>query len=240
MLSEHTVKTIDYYWSSYLGCPLDVLASDHTLVVPHATLGDYQGLFMLLHRNALVISVPPSMLESVRLNAELWTSRAILNDARLRALVGDRVDRIIGPAFIGYADGTSFRPMPNMQSRMLDEHDAPALQRLRRACSAQDWEYGGSDLGEQPLVGRFFGDELVAVAGYEVWGSHIAHIAVVTHPAYRAKGYGRDVVTAIAEIALRRGLIPQYRTLQSNQPSRAIASALGFEQYAVSIAVRLK
>jgi predicted GNAT family acetyltransferase len=81
---------------------------------------------------------------------------------------------------------------------------------------------------------------LVAVAGYTVWGDVIAHIAVITHPQYRGQGYGRAVVSRLTEEVLRQGLVPQYRTLEANQPSMAIARTLGFAYYATTVAVRLK
>jgi predicted GNAT family acetyltransferase len=81
---------------------------------------------------------------------------------------------------------------------------------------------------------------LVAVAGYTVWGDVIAHVAVITHPQYRRPGYGRTVVSRLTEEVLRRRLVPQYRTLEANQPSIAIAHALGFAHYATTVAVRLK
>jgi GNAT superfamily N-acetyltransferase len=66
----------------------------------------------------------------------------------------------------------------------------------------------------------------------------IAHIAVVTHPGFRGHGYARTVVSTLTEIALGRTFVPQYRTLEANAPSIAVARRLGFLQYATSLAVR--
>ena len=79
----------------------------------------------------------------------------------------------------------------------------------------------------------------MALAGYELWGEHIAHIAVVTHPEHRGQRYGTCVVSLLAETVLTQGLIPQYRTLCANAPSIAIATALGFVAYSENLAVRL-
>jgi predicted GNAT family acetyltransferase len=70
--------------------------------------------------------------------------------------------------------------------------------------------------------------------------ARIAHIAVVTHPSHRGRGYGKAAVAHLAARAIAEGLLPQYRTLDSNQPSLRIAEALGFQRYATSVAVRLK
>ena len=84
----------------------------------------------------------------------------------------------------------------------------------------------------------FANGELIALAGYETWGGTIAHISIVTHPSHRNQGAGRTAVAGVTQHALRAGLLPQYRTLQSNQPSIRIAEALGFSAYATSMAVR--
>jgi predicted GNAT family acetyltransferase len=81
---------------------------------------------------------------------------------------------------------------------------------------------------------------LVAVAGYRVWPGSLAHLGVVTHPGYRGRGYGTAVVQRMATEALREGLVPQYRAQMGNGASIAIATALGFEPCATSLALRLK
>ena len=63
-------------------------------------------------------------------------------------------------------------------------------------------------------------------------------IAIVTHPAHRGRGLGKAAVSAIARIALARGLVAQYRTLCANTPSMAIARALGFQRFATTLAIR--
>jgi hypothetical protein len=47
------------------------------------------------------------------------------------------------------------------------------------------------------------------------------------------------VVSGLTGEVLKRGLVPQYRTLEANKSSMAIARALGFELYATTVAVRL-
>ena len=97
----------------------------------------------------------------------------------------------------------------------------------------------GGRVERTPIAGVFEGNSLVAAAGYEVWGGHIAHIGVVTHPTHRGKGHGKAVVVEVSRDALANGLVLQYRTLTANAPSVAIARALGFRHYADSISVRV-
>jgi predicted GNAT family acetyltransferase len=87
--------------------------------------------------------------------------------------------------------------------------------------------------------GRFVRDVLAALAGYEIWGERIAHIAVITHPAQRGRGYGAEAVSLLAEGIVARGMIAQYRTLNANTPSLRLGASLGFAPYAETLAIRL-
>ena len=50
----------------------------------------------------------------------------------------------------------------------------------------------------------------------------------------------RSAVAQIGGRAIAEGLLPQYRTLETNGASIRVARALGFCQYATSLAVRLR
>jgi ribosomal protein S18 acetylase RimI-like enzyme len=180
------------------------------------------------------------LVNGFRARAVTWSPADVLDEERFRRLIDYPTARIVGPAFIGYTDRTAFRPVYDQEVRLLSFKDVEALEALRAACSAVEWEHGGSDFGDQPLVGAFNGEELVAIAGYEIWGGGIAHISVVTHPRYRRRGYGKAVVSRLTEESLGRGLVPQYRTLEVNSSSMTIARSLGLERYATTVAVRLK
>jgi RimJ/RimL family protein N-acetyltransferase len=193
-----------------------------------------------LRNESLVISVPENLMDTFRARAAGWSPADTLNEESLRAFVGLPIERVVDPAFVGYTDRVAFRPAPTEATRVLEQQDAAALADLQAACSALEWEHGGSELGEQPVVGAFEEKRLVAAAGYELWGGAIAHISVITHPSYRVRGYGTAVVSRLTAEALNRGLVPQYRTLEANKSSMAIAQRLGFERYATTVAVRLR
>ncbi len=238
-LSVQTLATIDRYWVSSLGCPPPYLHEDGIHIVPLPVADDYWGI-LVFRRGAAVVVTVPAVLHTALEPALRRIRAADLDDEEaIRAIVEHPIDRIVGPAYLGYADRGTFLPMPDPETRLLQATDVDAVERLRVACSTTDWEHGGSTAGQQPAVGRFLAGELVALASWEVWDGTIAHIYVVTHPAHRRRGYGKAVVSAIAAEALARGLVPQYRTLERNLPSVGIALALGFRQYATTLAVRL-
>ncbi|HEY0734826.1 MAG TPA: GNAT family N-acetyltransferase [Herpetosiphonaceae bacterium] len=238
-LSQATLAAVDRYWAAFFGCDPAIFAAPQTAVVPHASLGDYHGVFLFRRREALIISVPPDRLERDRAALGAFPATLLDDLPTLQAQIAAPIERVVGPAFVGYADAGTFRAASEVSTRLLTDGDHDRFERFRQACSALEWEHGGSELGEQPVVGCFVGDAIVAASGFELWGERIAHIAVVTHPAHRGLGYGARVVSAIAAVVLERGLIPQYRTLMSNTPSIKIGAALGFVPYAESLALRL-
>ena len=237
VLTHTTIDIVDHYWVSDLGCAREALYTKQTLVVPHH-FGDYQGIYAFCRQDLLLVSVPASLVEAFRCEARSWRPRDVLQEDRLRRLVSHPVERMIGPAFVGYTDGAAFQPVQQGAPRLLTPQDVPALEALRAACSALEWEHEGSSFGEQPLVGIHVEGGLAAVAGYE-WGEAIAHISVITHPRHRGQGYGKAVVSQLTEEVLSQGLVPQYQTLESNVSSMAIAHNLGFEHYATTMAVKL-
>jgi hypothetical protein len=184
--------------------------------------------------------VPRSLIEVFRRNAEGWSRSAVLQEDRLRALVSCPVEQVIDPAFVGYTNQANFRPKPAARAHVLGQQDIAALEDLRGACSELEWEHGGSQLGDRPVVGEYSGNQLVAVAGYQLWGSEIAHIYAITHPQHRGKGYGKSVVSRITGEVLNQGLVLQYQTLEDNVSPIGIARSLGFERYATTVAVRLR
>jgi predicted GNAT family acetyltransferase len=67
----------------------------------------------------------------------------------------------------------------------------------------------------------------------------LLHVGIVTHFGHRGRGYGTAVVSAMTADGLAGGRVVQYRTLQANLPSVAVASKLGFQRFAQTLAVRL-
>src|SRR5262245_38512042 len=212
----------------------------HTLVVPDNEGNGFHGIYCFLRNETLIVAVSPDLLAAFYPRAERWCQADVLDIERFRRLIDYPVDQIIGPAFIGYTDQTMFCPFSAEGTRLLGSKDLSSLESLRAACNTLEWKHGGIQLGGQPVIGAFHGERLVSVSGYEIWGDSIAHIGVVSHPHYRGKGYGKAAVSRLTEEALNRGLVPQYRTLDANKSFMAIATRLGFERYATTLAIRLK
>jgi hypothetical protein len=52
------------------------------------------------------------------------------------------------------------------------------------------------------MVGAFKGPKLAALASYQPSGEHIAHVAVVSHPAFRGQGRATSAVTRLTQNVL--------------------------------------
>jgi GNAT superfamily N-acetyltransferase len=233
------VQRIDAYWAAYFGLEPERLDRPGALVVPHAALAGYRGALAFRRGACGILSVPPALAASLLPVVSGRTADEVFDARFLEDLFGNRVDRLVGPAWLGYADASDFRPAATGGVRLLGDADEAALRRLASACGQPDWEHSDLDTGRPPIAARFVGDEIVAAAGYDVWGGALAHVGVATHPLHRGRGHGTAVASAIIETALSRGLIAQWRTLEANTPSTRIAAALGFRAYGATIAVRL-
>ena len=232
MLKDSTIQTINAFWADYFGCvPATFLSQDLQIVTHGQSLADYSGVFVLSRQGRTIVSVPQE-------HHALRTALANLKSFSLPDLSQLNFSHIIGPAYIGYLDLSAEH---DDKAELLKPQHSPAVERLRAACKPEEWEHGGCNLSNAAAAfGVFFGEELISLASYEIWGRSIAHISVITTPSFRRSGHAQNTVAAAATHALRSGLIPQYRTLQSNLPSLSIAENLGFSHYATSLAIRLR
>ena len=187
---------------------------------------------------APVVSLPADELETSRAAIEQWHAGIVRLPALVEPILGERVAARVGPAYVGYTDLKHFRPVSLATARGLTAQDEKTVNALRDACTVEEWEHGGSEFRPTEMVGAFKDNELAALASYQIWGERIAHIAIVTHPAFRGQGHATAAVSSLTQVVLERTLVPQYRTLEGNAPSMAVARRLGFVHYATTLAIR--
>ena len=241
MLANEVMHKVDAYWARHLGCTPAQLRQREPVLLSHgAELAAYSGAYIMrLCGAAPVISLPPDRVASLGPRLAAAAREGLAADGRWSAILGTLLDRAVGPAWLGYASAETLRHgAVEVETRLLTPADAPHVERLGSAATPDDWENVASLSGAAVSLGALMQGELVAIAGYELLGDSIAHIAVLTHPAHRGRSLGRTLVSAVAAVALEQGLVPQYRSLMANPRSLAVAAALGFEQYATSLALR--
>lgn len=234
-----TIQRIDAAWAAFFGVSPPAFLLPGIQVVAHHRLADYQGVWLFRHHASLCLSVPPDSVEGVQTTVRAHTVESLFSEGGVRALLGPRIERIVGPAYQGYVERAVFRSEPHPGVRALSGADQPALQQLADACEVDAWEHAGITFDEPHVFGCFVNDRLVAAARYRPAWEETAHIGVVTHPAYRGRGYGRAVVSAATAQALGAGFVVLYQTSLANTPSVALATGLGYQPYATHLAVSL-
>jgi RimJ/RimL family protein N-acetyltransferase len=242
MLSARTTEIVDEYWARDLGCRRDELRPPVPRIQAHGGgLKNYPGVFILTLGVAPVVSAPSELATALSPGSALFTAESVAAPDELRGLLGPaHVERVIGPAFLNYADAGSFRSPDVGTTRELSVSDTVEFEALRAICASNDWEGKGFDLQARRTFGAFGdGGHLLAIAHFEIWEGRIAHLSVVAHPHARRRGHATRAVAAAARCALDSDLVLQYRVLRENVPSRRVAAKLGFEAYGWSIAARL-
>lgn len=245
MTTEASLGKIEEYWTSTLGLePGDLRRSGISVVRHGPRLDTYRGAYLLrrpVERGAaLVISVPPGLVDYARAVVQRAAPDEVFTPRFLDSMFGPAIDRIMGAVWLAYADQSDLRPIETREARLLGERDEAALRRLALACDEDEWVQGGIMLDHPPVFGIYRGAELIAAATSEPRGLYLANVGVVTHPAYRGQGYGKAIVAAASRHGFTDGYIMQYQALHANTASIGIARALGYQEYGATLSVRLR
>ncbi len=232
------MSRIEEYWSSFFGLSIDDYVRQPIQIVPHRSLGDYCGVWMLKVGSARILSAPPNLVDTLRSAVEAHGADLPFEGTDLIETLGAAVVKVVGPAYQGFLHESEFRASPSA-ARLLTSSDASALVDLSTDCSEEEWEH--SDIGDLncPTFGLYAEGRLAAAANYRMESIDACAPGVITHPAFRGHGYGRAVLSAATADALDKGYLVLYQTLLTNLPAITIAEHLGFRQYGESLAVRL-
>ena len=240
MTTAASVDAVVAFWAGHLGCKASHLVQPGTTVVSNGPdLADYRGATVFFRPPACVVAVPEDWYPTTAAHLARRPAAAAFDVGRLGRVFGSAVDRVIGPAWLGYADAGDFRPAPMLGARLLTDHDLPAVRALAAAAGPTAWAHSGIDPARPPVFGCYAGGILAAAGVLKPWGDRLLHVGILTHPTFRGRGFGKAVVSAMTAHGLAAGGVVQYRALASNLPSVAIAHALGFQEFARTVAVRL-
>jgi GNAT superfamily N-acetyltransferase len=132
--------------------------------------------------------------------------------------------------FYLYPDDFKPYTQTEFEVRQLFEDDKDALDALKSACTPQDVDEGWVHVTDELCYGAFDGDKMVACATMFEWRG-FADPGVLVHPAYRRRGLGKAVVSAICQWVLDHGRVMNYRCVSTNIGSAEVARSLGFTQY---------
>lgn len=227
------------YWCAELGCSAKAF-DDHPAinVCAHGTLRGYAGIYLLKHADGYVISCPRSQVADWQGRLGYEELQKLFSTGLVDLISGGRLERIVGPSWIGWVNPTTFKACHGSETRLLSEDDEDLFWRFMEENPEEDRMVSSLRPGRTAAVGVFLQNELVAVAGYSLLAGQIAHVGVMVRPAWRGHGYSRLAVSGITEVALRAELGIQYQTLRSNEASIRSARSLGYELFAETLAAR--
>jgi len=237
-VSPENLQEVERFWAEELGSSPEFLAKAPAF---HCTQQEiYNGVQLLQRDRRVVLAAPPHQMERISKIMRTIPRAHVFSSEFLERLLTPDLENILGPAQVSYADQPMLRRNDTSGCRLLTPEDAPACEQLRNSLSTEELEQSGFNAARLPAFGKFVDGTLCAVANYEIWGTRIAHIGVVTHPQYRRQGHAAAVINALAAHAFERNLILQYRAMAINTNSLKLAEALGFEHYCSTIYARLR
>jgi len=231
-------QAVDAFWARDLGMTPDAFAGSHGVFCAVQHL--HSGLQLFRRNECLIVAAPPGMISSVEGATRDLSIDTLFSVNWLQQLCGRNTEKILGPAEVNYADASTFKYLGTLQGRKLTNDDSQAYAGLAAALDVSELEQSGFSADRLPAFGAFSNGMLCAAASYSVWEPSIAHIVVATHPDYRRHGFASAAVQSLAEEALSRGLILQWRALSTNGSSLALAERLGFRHYCSTLYVRLR
>lgn len=230
---------IDAFWAQFLGVSPEVLLRPGRHVVSHAALAGWSGAWVFLRGECCVVSAPPGATAALADRISEFAFDELHTEQTLVALFGEKIERTIGPTYLGTLAPEDFVPAADPRVRELTALDRKAVDALRQAVAAQEWDDADVSSERPGTFGFFQGGSLLAMASCSNWQGGAVGPGVLTHPDHRGRGRGRAVVSATAEHALAAERLIIYQTLLANRGAVAVADALGFRRYASHVAVRL-
>jgi hypothetical protein len=211
---------VDRWWAGVLRLPVGAVESGGRFALDHV---DHVGVLEVPGRPPLLYA-PPDLAAALD-DVPCGRDGAVVA-ATVDALA-DRVVRVLGPTWYGYATANSLADAGDAV-RALTEADLEALAELHRQTAPEQVDESGTD--ELPAFGVFDDDRLLAVACLKAW-HEMPTIGVLTHQAHRSRGLARQVVVAAARAGLAQRPQVQYRAWHENRASIAVGHACGFAHY---------
>jgi GNAT superfamily N-acetyltransferase len=237
-MNDSSTTLLKKYWFDELGCKESDLSPGKTKVVAHGKMEDYSGVKFFHSNNSTVISAPKYLIKELEEKVANVDSSTSFEINFITKILSEKIDRIIGPAFIGQIDEKSFLPISTPDARELTLDDWSLVEKLFQSCSALEIDHSSLEKG-QAMAGVFIDGTLVGAAGYEILEGLVAHIGILTNPNYRGQGVAKKALSKITEMALKASLGIQYQTLDSNTASVKCAERLGFKRFATTLAARI-
>lgn len=243
-LDPKTRDRICDHWAERLCCPPAAFERDG------ATVTEQSGRTVRIIRrgDATIVAAPDRVREALLRQVSEFEKRPLTAAGEIArfALSGQptEVVDVHGPSVLSYVDATSFSPVTagacQFDARLLDADDEAAFQRLWEHIPDADWNRASPTFRPGRTAGLFRDTRLVAVASLA--DGTFPDVGVVVAPDHRDSGAGKQVVSRVLTVAFEQeaGVVPRYRTPESEPASLALAASLGLERWGSEAVVVLE
>lgn len=243
MLIPASWEAIHAWAAAHLNAPVDALRDVGVSARAHGPVfADYYGVYVWAMGRAAIVSAPAAWLARVGEAVVGQAPAALTDPAFWRGGLGEAsIERIVGPSYQGFVDAGAFRPVESQDVHPLVPADEADLDRFIAACPPADWADSAISSADSVIFGLRRAGTLIALASAPADALGMRSVGVVTLPAWRGQGAGRAVVSALTARWLANGSpVLHYQTLRANRGSVAVARALGYEDAATALAIRLR
>lgn len=236
-LETGTVSIVRFAWARLLGLDDGALGDGGTDRLRHidddATVLTFVTLF-----GREILAGPGWAVDAARdiPGAELRKHSTLL------ALSRDHGGRGLGEAQLYFCD-----TLPQLEgSPAVVSSEAALVRALEQRCPPDDVAEAGLARMENAVV--LLGEDTteddasptpLAGAGYDLWEGILAHMAVLTPPDERGRGYAQRITAVAVEEAMAAGLVPQWRARSDNTASQRTARRAGFAYAGTQTSVAL-
>jgi GNAT superfamily N-acetyltransferase len=231
---------VDAFWSRTFDLPDADLHRSGVAVVAHTgARAAWHGIYVLVLGEAAHVFAPAALRQRLSDAVGGRDASAVLEPKTWYDLLGDTVERILGPAVHHYLDDDA--DLVEGGGRRLNPSDVGALAILRGAADPEEWEEAGFT-DPTPLMFGLFDDDaggLVAAANLTGGVEPSSDVGVYTHPNQRGHGYATRIAATAARQSLRMNGIARYRVRADHRASLSVAQKLGFAEYGRNLTVQL-
>ncbi|MBI9048556.1 MAG: GNAT family N-acetyltransferase [Anaerolineaceae bacterium] len=228
------------YWSRRFTCDRNNFKTLGTHIIKEEELNGTNKAIVYHIDKMSVVRIDPLLVRKMRLLDKLDGKAISLAVNDLQASAEDKYRIELTSTLLDcFLDANDFKPhtVPAdfTARRVFPENGSAQLSDLFHACTAEDLDEADIyvDDPDPVIYGMFDGESMVAYASHRYWDNVIADMGVLIHPAYRSRGLGKAVVSALCAWCIQNEIVPMYRVFDDHTHSVKIPQALGFKELVV-------